>query len=156
MQVHQKIEPPDGIYLFIVQCLDDELFLGQSGAHDDEAFQEHLEHIALDIVRGGKFLHEHIVQQVELGLMFLGQSDDGHILCAKEQNPITPRPTLRSILAEYLAFCMVSGALSIKSCNTLSKNFIISAMKMSLSCQSSNFSKFKEDRQQTADLCLPW
>ena len=50
---------------------------------------------------------------------------------------MTPRPTERSRSAEYLARAMESGALSMKSCSTLSRKRLTSAMKPSASHQSS-------------------
>ena len=48
-----------------------------------------------------------------------------------------------------------SGALSIKSVRTLSKNLITSPIKFLSSFHSSYFSIFKDERQQTAVLSLP-
>ena len=45
-------------------------------------------------------------------------------LWKKEWKPITPRPTERSRIAEYLARFMLSGARSMKSCSTLSRKRI--------------------------------
>ena len=70
--------------------------------------------------------------------------------CRKEWKPITPRPTLRSRMALYLALAMESGAVSMKLCSTLSRNRITSGMKFGSLCHSNQVSRFSEDRQQTA------
>jgi hypothetical protein len=41
--------------------------------------------------------------------------------CRNEGKPITPRPTLRSHMAEYFAFAISDGARSMMSCSTLSR-----------------------------------
>ena len=61
-----------------------------------------------------------------------------------------PRPILRSLIAEYLARSNSSGAFSIKNVKTLSKNLTTSGMNCLLPLHSSNFSKFKLERQHTA------
>ena len=68
---------------------------------------------------------------------------------------MTPKPTLLSFAAEYVASLNSSGALLIKSVRTLSKNLITSSIKLSSSFHSSYFSIFNEDKQQTAVLSLP-
>merc|ERR1711969_57054 len=75
--------------------------------------------------------------------------------CKKECSPITPSPTLLSLIAEYLASLKESGALLIKSVKTLSKNLITSSIKSELFFHSSYVSKFNEDKQHTAVLSLP-
>ena len=63
---------------------------------------------------------------------------------------MVPKPTDLSRIAAYLALSMQSGALSIKSCNTLSRKRIISSIKLGLFFHSLKVSIFKDDKQQTA------
>ena len=70
---------------------------------------------------------------------------------ANKIQPIAPSPRLRSCVAEYFARLISSGALSIKNCNTLSKNRTRSRIIV-VPFQSSNSSRLTEERQQTAVL----
>ena len=58
-------------------------------------------------------------------------------------------------MAEYVALLNCSGAFSIKSVKTLSKNLITSSIKFLSSFHSSYFSIFNEDRQHTAVRSFP-
>ena len=72
--------------------------------------------------------------------------------CKYEWNPIAPKPRLLSAAALNLALNKFSGALSIKYCNTLSKNLIKSGINKVSFFHSSYFSKLTLDKQQTAVL----
>ena len=75
--------------------------------------------------------------------------------CRKPWNPMTPSPTERSRIAEYRAFSMPSGARSMKSCSTLSRNRMISSTNVGWFSHANQFSRFSEARQQTAVRSLP-
>ena len=75
--------------------------------------------------------------------------------CRKEWKPIRPSPTERSRMAEYFARAIDCGAVSMKSCSTLSRKRMTSSMKRGSVDHSCHFSALIEDRQQTAVRSLP-